>query len=75
MNEEASRPEVSELSYEAARAELGQIVELLERGNLPLEQVVSEWERGQALVKRCQDIIDGARARVEEVAPSSSPAF
>jgi exodeoxyribonuclease VII small subunit len=54
-----------ELSYEAARAELEDVVRRLEAGGLSLEESLALWERGEALAKVCQDWLDGARARLD----------
>ncbi len=56
-----------ELSYEAARAELEDVVRRLEAGGLTLEESLALWERGEALAKTCQDWLDGARARLDAV--------
>lgn len=56
-----------ELSYEAARAELEDVVRRLESGGLSLEDSLVLWERGEALAKVCQDWLDGARARLDAV--------
>jgi exodeoxyribonuclease VII small subunit len=56
-----------ELSYEAARAELEDVVRRLESGGLSLEESLALWERGEALAKVCQDWLDGARARLDAV--------
>lgn len=62
-----------ELSYEAARAELEDVVRRLEAGGISLEESLALWERGEALAKVCQDWLDGARARLDAVraAPES----
>ena len=56
-----------ELSYEAARAELEDVVRRLEAGGLSLEESLALWERGEALARVCQDWLDGARARLDAV--------
>ena len=56
-----------ELSYEAARGELEDVVRRLEAGGLTLEESLALWERGEELAKVCQDWLDGARARLDAV--------
>jgi exodeoxyribonuclease VII small subunit len=56
-----------DLSYEAARAELEDVVRRLEAGGLTLEESLSLWECGESLAKTCQDWLDGARARLDAV--------
>lgn len=58
-------PPVEELSYEAARDELVQTVQILERGNMTLDESLAYWERGEALAKRCEDYLAGASQRIE----------
>ena len=55
----------SEMSYEAARAELEDVVRRLEAGGLTLEDSLALWERGEALATICQSWLDGARARLD----------
>jgi exodeoxyribonuclease VII small subunit len=59
-------PDVASLSYEQARDELVGVVRALETGNVPLEESLALWERGEALAARCQEWLDGARARLAE---------
>jgi exodeoxyribonuclease VII small subunit len=58
-----------QLSYEAARAELEDVVRRLEAGGIPLEESLSLWERGEALAVICQQWLDGARSRLAAAAP------
>ena len=53
-----------QLSYEAARDELLDVVRQLEAGGLPLEKSLALWERGEELARICQNWLDGARARL-----------
>ena len=58
--------DVSEMSYEAARAELIETVQALENAGAPLEDTLKLWDRGEALASRCQDILDSAQAKLNE---------
>jgi len=58
------RRDLSEMSFEAAFAELAQIVEQLEEGNLSLEEAISLYERGQALARAAQAQLDQAELRI-----------
>lgn len=57
---------VAELGYEACRDELVEVVRQLEQGGLDLDASLTLWERGEALAKRCEEHLAGARARIEE---------
>ena len=63
-----------ELSYEAARDELAEVVRRLEAGGAALEESLALWERGEALAGLCQQWLDGARARLDAVrGPAREP--
>jgi exodeoxyribonuclease VII small subunit len=53
------------LSYEEARDELLRVVSELEQGSSTLEQSIALWERGEALARRCEEWLIGAKARLE----------
>lgn len=59
--------DVSKLSFEKALAELEQIVQKLERGDVPLEESVTIYERGEVLKRRCEELLRQAEARVEKI--------
>lgn len=56
---------VASFSYEEARSRLVDIVSTLEQGSLPLEDMLAHWELGEALARRCQALLDGARERLD----------
>lgn len=60
-----SNSDVAEFGYERARDELVNVVKMLEQGGLDLDDSLALWERGEALAKRCEEHLAGARERVE----------
>lgn len=54
-------------SFEDAIKRLSDIVQTLERGDLPLEESLRLFEEGVALSRASQDKLDGAQKRVEEL--------
>ena len=56
---------VAELGYEAARDELVRVVHALESGGASLEESLALWERGNALADRCEEWLQGAKARLD----------
>ena len=52
-------------SYEAARAELREIVAKLEAGGQSLEESLALWERGELLAELCQSWLDTAGKRLD----------
>jgi exodeoxyribonuclease VII small subunit len=55
-----------DLSYEAAREELVEVVRRLEAGGTDLETSLALWERGEQLARICQRRLDGARRRLDD---------
>ena len=64
--------DVTKLSFERAIEELEMIVKRLEDGKVPLEESVAIYERGEALKRRCEQLLRQAEARVEKIALDAS---
>lgn len=60
-------PDVQGLSFEAALKQLEEIVTKLERGDVPLEESIAIYERGEALKKHCEALLARAEERVEKI--------
>jgi exodeoxyribonuclease VII small subunit len=60
-----------EQNYEKAYAELQEIVTKLESGEIPLEEALALYERGQALAKTCASLLDKAELRIREIGTPS----
>lgn len=56
---------VADLSYEQARDELVTLVSRIESGQVPLEEAMVLWERGEELARHCQDKLDAAQASLD----------
>jgi exodeoxyribonuclease VII small subunit len=54
-------------SFEAAIKRLTEIVQVLERGELPLEESLRLFEEGVKLSRISQERLDGAERRVEQL--------
>ncbi|TAD78815.1 MAG: exodeoxyribonuclease VII small subunit [Sphingomonadales bacterium] len=63
----AAGQDIAGLSFEQALAALEGIVQQLERGDVPLDQSISLYERGEALRLACQQRLDAAQARIERI--------
>ncbi|GAA3311427.1 MULTISPECIES: exodeoxyribonuclease VII small subunit [Arthrobacter] len=59
-----SAEDLDALSYEEAREQLMAVVGRLEAGGASLEESLALWERGEALAKRCEEWLEGARRRL-----------
>ncbi|MEW6038666.1 MAG: exodeoxyribonuclease VII small subunit [Pseudomonadota bacterium] len=53
------------LSFEEALAELEQLVERMEQGNLPIEESLKLFERGIELTRTCQKALQDAEQKVQ----------
>ncbi len=60
-------PALAALPFEKALAELEEIVRRLERGDVPLEDSIAIYERGEALKKHCETLLKKAEARIEKI--------
>ena len=58
---------VAALAFEQAYGALDAVVDLLESGDLPLEDALALYERGVALSRRCGRELEAAELRVREV--------
>jgi exodeoxyribonuclease VII small subunit len=64
---ENTQADVKKLSFERALEELESIVKRLEDGKVPLEESVTIYERGEALKRRCEELLRQAEARVDKI--------
>ena len=71
-NNNQSEIDVGQLSFERAIEELESIVRRLEDGKVPLEESVAIYERGEALKRRCEDLLRQAEARVQKITLDAS---
>ena len=58
---------VKDLSFEQAIAELEQVVNQLERGDVALEESIGLYERGAQLRKHCQKKLQDAEEKVAKL--------
>jgi exodeoxyribonuclease VII small subunit len=65
-----SKDQTSDLSYEAAKSQLDDVVTRLEDKNLPLDDMVTLWEQGEKLAAICEQRLAGAKSRLEALRPS-----
>ena len=59
--------DIAALPFERALEELEAIVRRLERGDVPLEDSITIYERGEALKKHCEMLLKRAEARIEKI--------
>jgi len=63
----AENEDIQAMSFEQALAALEQIVDDLERGDVPLDQSIRIYERGEALKDHCDRLLKAAEAKVEKI--------
>jgi exodeoxyribonuclease VII small subunit len=61
------QPDIEALTFEQAFAQLEQVVVRLEDGDLPLDDALSLYARGQALAMRCAQLLEQAELRVRQI--------
>ena len=54
----------NEIDFEKALAELEQLVETMEKGDLTLEESLKQFERGVTLTRACQKALSEAEQKV-----------
>lgn len=64
--------DIKSLSFEDALKELETIVEKLERGDAPLEESITIYQRGAALKAHCEQKLKSAQMKVEKIVLSSN---
>lgn len=66
MTEGQDKP-IGEMSFEEALRALEGVVRNLESGEVPLDESIALYERGEELRKACQARLDAAQARIEKI--------
>jgi len=64
---EEKTPEIADMSFEDALRALEDVVRKLESGEVPLDDSISLYERGEQLRIHCQARLDAAQARIEKI--------
>jgi len=72
MTEPQTGEASSEASFEDAMERLEQIVEEMESGRLPLEEMLKQYEEGTRLVKLCSSKLSAAEKRIEIIARNAA---
>lgn len=63
----ATNEDVRAMSFEQALEALERIVDDLERGDVPLDQSIRIYERGEALKAHCDRLLKAAEDKVEKI--------
>ena len=69
--ETGAAPDISGMSFEDALKALETVVRRLESGDVPLDESIDLYERGERLRTHCQARLDAAQARIEKIVQGS----
>jgi len=75
VKRDKSTPKVrppADLTYEQAFEEMEGVVQRLQAADLPLEEALALFERGQALAARCQELLEQAELRLRQLSTDSA---
>ena len=67
--------DIAAMPFEKALAELEGIVDKLEKGAVSLDDSVRLYERGEALKRRCDELLKDAEMRIEKITLSADGAI
>jgi len=67
LTTEGGFDDIAQMSFEQALEALEKIVDDLERGDVPLEQSIRIYERGEALKAHCDRLLKAAEDRVAKI--------
>ena len=56
-------------TFEELQRELEEIVTRLERGDVPVDEAIELFRRGEEVYKACVERLQGAELRIEELSP------
>ena len=66
MTEDQDKP-IGDMSFEEALRELERTVRSLESGDVPLDESIALYERGEELRRACQKRLDAAQAKIDKI--------
>jgi exodeoxyribonuclease VII small subunit len=66
---------IDKMTFEEAFQELETVVAQLESGEIPLEDAIELFERGQALSTRCSQLLDEAELKLKQLTPDGEEGY
>lgn len=63
----AASPDVSSLTYEQAVTELDALIDQLDAGQMPLESLLNQYQRGAQLLQYCRSQLEAVEAQIKVV--------
>jgi exodeoxyribonuclease VII small subunit len=68
---ETEHSDIEKMTFEQALGALEDVVQKLERGDVPLDKSIELYEYGEKLRAACQKRLDSAQARIERIVQGS----
>lgn len=68
---ETDQKDIQDMDFETAFTALQDNLVRLESENLPLQEALSLYERGQTLARHCADLLDRAELKVRQLSMES----
>jgi len=62
-----------ERTFEELQRELDDVVARLERGDVPVDEAIALFRRGEELYRVCVERLQAAELRIEELSPTDAP--
>lgn len=62
-----AKPDIEQMSFEDSLKALEELVRQLESGDVPLDDSITLYERGEKLRQHCQARLNAAQARIEKI--------
>ncbi len=59
--------------FEEAVAQLEEIIDQIESGDIGLEESIGQYEKGTKLIEHCQTILNRAQKRISQLSPPPAP--
>ena len=72
MAKNENKNDIGKMTFEEAIKELTRIVGKIEQGQIPLQDSLTQYERGMALIKHCRQILQKAEKRIEKISESEN---
>ncbi len=69
----SANKKIDKMTFEECYTELQLLVEQFEKGQMPLEESVDQFERGILLLKRCNQQLNDAEAKVDSLLRKIEP--
>ena len=74
MAKKTEQNDISAMSFEQTISELTGIVEMIEQGDIALQESLDKYERGMLLIKHCREILGKAEKKIEAISASEEEA-